>query len=324
MTLASGEIIVLRNAVEEGLTPMHIHAAREKCGYVPATRAALHSSRVRHEIVETRDGELDDEADPMGALYLKLEEDNNMAVEKLVQSGFNLAFKGRRTVKRMSANQVAGREQIETVPGSRERQDLLAKCKSAEQHFCITGGGGLVNSTDALIGKVRQKMLVNAEAMRKEKDAMEEWEANRTLAQTVLQEKGDNLKNWLKPELRALVAWMIGPCLPEGKKMLPVSTTKAVYVNIFKNKYKSKFDNGEYPEGGWTDSMETELNRLESGDVGNLDETGLMKEAFEREEEFLRTRLSVLPNQRVRNILEAVDLEALKQVISKRQEEEQG
>ncbi len=42
-------------------SPEHVQAERKKCGYFPATRNALKSDRIRHEIVEDKDGNIGDE-----------------------------------------------------------------------------------------------------------------------------------------------------------------------------------------------------------------------------------------------------------------------
>jgi len=44
----------------------------------------------------------------------------------------------------------------------------------------------------------------------------------------------------------------------------------------------------------------------------------LPNEAFDREEEFFRTRVNLLPKHRVKNILAAIDIETLKEVVAAR------
>ena len=317
MMLADGTAIELRNAVAEGLKPQHISAARKKCGYCPATRAALNSSRIRHEVIETAEGEIDAEADPMGALYLSFEADNHTAVNELVNEGFVLAVDCRQTIKRITANQIAGREVTETVPGSRERQELLASCSSAGQHFRITGGGGVVNQTDMLIGTVRMQMSEDAVVLVKRKEASADWQASKQLGEAVLQTKGAaRYKNWRKDEMRSIIIWMLGANIPVGITVPPTSASKAAHTQFYEDHCKERLESGDYPVAAWMDTDEAELERLESGDVGNLDETRLLKEAFEREEEFLCTRLSILPVKRVKAILSTVDRCVLEQVLN--------
>ena len=323
--LVNGTTVELRNAVAEGLKPEHIRTAREKCGYCPATRAALKSNRIRHEVIETTDGEIDEEADPVGALYLSFEKDNNAAVNELVNEGFALAAECRQSIKRVTANQVAGRTITETVPGSRLRQDLLARCSSAGQHFRITGGGGVINQTDMLIGTVRIQMADDAVLLAKRKEASAEWDVAKQLGEGVLQTKGaGRYKTWRKDEMRWVITWMLGGGVSDGNTIPPAGASKAVHTKFYEDYCKERLESGNFPAVAWTDADEAELDRLESGDVGDLDQTGLMKEAFEREEEFLGTRLNVLPVKRVRAILSTVDPSVLEYVLNSNVVNEQG
>ena len=44
-----------RNAFSEALQPPYIESAKQKCGYVPATRVLLKSEKLRHETFEGAD-----------------------------------------------------------------------------------------------------------------------------------------------------------------------------------------------------------------------------------------------------------------------------
>ena len=76
VTVANGDKITLEKALERGLERDLVKGGREKCGYCPATRAALQNSRVRHEVVEAADGDLDLMADPDGGMIVLLEREN--------------------------------------------------------------------------------------------------------------------------------------------------------------------------------------------------------------------------------------------------------
>ena len=169
------------------------------------------------------------------------------------------------------------------------------------------------------------QMSEDAAVLAKRKEASAEWQASKQLGEAVLQTKGvSRYKNWRKDETRSIIIWMLGADVPGGITVLPTSASKAAHTKFYEDHCKEKLESGDYPVAAWTDDDEAELERLESGDVGNLDETGLMKEAFEREEEFLRTRLSILPAQRVKAILSTVDRCVLEQILNGDAVNEQG
>ena len=314
--LLNGETVSLRNAVTEGLTPSNLRSAREKCGYCPATRAALRSDKVRHEIIEASAGIVDEDADPMGLLLEQIEHDNHATVASLVANGFAQAIKGRRVMKRVTANAVTGREANETLPGSRERQDLLADCSTAGQFFRITNGGGCTNQTDALIGKARLRMKEAAKEMAKRRDGADDWLEYELAGTAVIEKYGAAAyKNWRKDDLRSVMEWMNGPNPSKEDKLPPRSVNKTQLVQLYEGKFKAKVDRGDVPVGGWSPDDEEEFQRLTAGDISNLDECGLMKEAFDRESESLATRLSVLPIDRVKEVICEIDIGILKTII---------
>ena len=313
--LADGSVVLLQNAIEEGLRPSHLRSAREKCGYCPATRAALKSNQIRHELIETTSGSVDKEVDPLGALLGALERDNEAALQALVNNGYEHATKGKRKVVRVTANQVEGRVANETVPGSRARQDLLADCSTAGQFFQMTNGGDMANCTDALIGKTRKEMKKKAIPMQKRKNAWEDWKASEAAGNEIVNRMGPRYQDWLKPQLRKILEWMVGPSPADEDKLPPANASKAVHVQIYKDKYQQKFEAGEFPCGNWTADDEERLDQYINGDISSLDESDLLKEAFEREAESLTTRLNLLPRTTIKTILAAVDLEILREAV---------
>jgi hypothetical protein len=173
--LSNGKEIVMEPAFELYFSPQHILAARKKCGYWPATRAALQSSQIRHELVEGEEG-VDEEADPQGALLEQLEQLNHGCVSRLTAKGYDLADKGKRFVRRITVAQVAGREATRTLPNTRARQDLLEKCSAAGEFFQVTSGGAVMNSVDMLLSRERKQMRKKAEAMKQLKKKVKEYE----------------------------------------------------------------------------------------------------------------------------------------------------
>lgn len=65
LPLRCGSSLVLENAYELSMDPEHLKAAQAKCGYVPANRAALHSGKLRREIVHDQHGNINEELNDM-------------------------------------------------------------------------------------------------------------------------------------------------------------------------------------------------------------------------------------------------------------------
>ena len=211
-TMINGRTIDLKNAIAETCTPEKLQASRLKCGYFPASRSALKSEQIRHQIVEDAAGDVDNEADPLGVLYEMMEKDNIASTTWLVENGLVEAQLCKRKVNRVTANMIAGRAAVETLPGSRERQHLLAKCSTAGGHFRITRGGGPINGSDMIIGRLREIMLKDAEKMEKKRDAMMEFAPIRDAALDVIGQQNDPA-NWRVPALKKVLRFMQGVCV---------------------------------------------------------------------------------------------------------------
>ena len=93
VVVSNDDVVCLEPAFDLYFSKEHIRASREKVGYWPATRAALDSGRVRHELVEGMDGSPDDTADPQGILLDALEKRNHDLVLCLEEKGYELASK---------------------------------------------------------------------------------------------------------------------------------------------------------------------------------------------------------------------------------------
>jgi hypothetical protein len=93
--LPNGTEMELEPAFKKYFSPEHVQAAREKCGYFPATQNALKSDHIRHEIVEDEDENIG-VGDGSYALMLdELEQQNHRMVDKLVEKGYALAQLGK-------------------------------------------------------------------------------------------------------------------------------------------------------------------------------------------------------------------------------------
>ena len=141
--------------------------AMNKCGYCPSTRAALKATQIQHEVIEDEEGNIDETADPYGSLLNELEQQNEAACNGLLQQGYALADKLRRTPRRITAEQVRGRAAVKTLPNTRERQDAIMSISTAGGWFHVTNGGGPMTSDDALIAFARKGGLKRVEELEK-------------------------------------------------------------------------------------------------------------------------------------------------------------
>jgi hypothetical protein len=162
-----GSKLTLEPAFDLAFDKEHILRACAKCGYLPSTRAALRSPRIRHETVVGEDGIIDLETDPLGSLYETTERFNHEACNLLIAEGYLLASKLKIAVKRVTAAQTRGRNQALTLPNTRERQDLLRDVATAGDFFRVTNGGGPMNSNDAIIAWAQKEMDDKAKQMEK-------------------------------------------------------------------------------------------------------------------------------------------------------------
>ena len=162
---SNGNMLVLEDTVELYLSSDHMKSALLKCGFIPATRSALSSDRMRVEIkdaelnVDVDHSDIDLVSDAINELIEHFEIRNHRLVEMLVEKGYYYSVDARRFVKRITKEQTAGRDaHICTKLGTRERQDLLAKTNIAGIFFQITEGGWVKNSSDFLLGRERKLM----------------------------------------------------------------------------------------------------------------------------------------------------------------------
>ena len=208
--LSEGETVKLQNAFVKGFSPELIRGAREKCGYVPLTRAALTHSRVRHQIIEKvgEDGVVDTSEDPIGELLLMIEKDNHEAAAKLVEAGYpeEAVNMLKKNANRVTAAQIEGREATRTLPNTRERQDALEKCKSAGQFFQITNGGEILNCSDMLLALERKEMKKESVRLQKRKAACEEFAAIKAKAAAILAST-QNVEGLRNADLAAVIRY---------------------------------------------------------------------------------------------------------------------
>lgn len=100
--LEDGKSVSLVNAFAGAFLPDHMKSAQLKCGHTPATRLALNSDKLRHQLISAFDDEVDDATDPYGYMLETLETQNREAIKKLVSKGYNLATKMMQKVARVT------------------------------------------------------------------------------------------------------------------------------------------------------------------------------------------------------------------------------
>ena len=185
-----GRTVCLSSVFDDGLRPDIIEKARIKCGYCPANRNTLLSEKIRHEVIESQNGEINQAQDPLGMLLDEYERDNHEAAKWLIDNSYSTEPVNnlRRTVSRVTASQAKSRNASRTEPNTRERQDLLEQVKSAGQFFTVTVGGGAMNSSDMLYAFARKEMKKEAIELRAKKEQIISFQENKASYDGLLHE----------------------------------------------------------------------------------------------------------------------------------------
>jgi hypothetical protein len=118
--MKNGKVVELVDAFALALSPERIMAAVRKCGYAPATRNSLNSENLRHEVIFDENGNVVEEADPLGKLLLTLQQDNHNAVEFLVSRGYSPESVAnlKRSVNQVTANQISQTAKCSIIGGA--------------------------------------------------------------------------------------------------------------------------------------------------------------------------------------------------------------
>ena len=158
---SDGTILVLEDAFSKYLSPVHIVAAREKCGYCPATRTALDHDLIRHQIVFSEDGTIDMNADPHGEMLDILEKENHRVIDSLLalNANYDLVVNAKRFANHVTPSTKSADGSYKTTlttPGTREHQDLLQKYGTAGVFYKIYGGGWVLTTPDMIIQHERK------------------------------------------------------------------------------------------------------------------------------------------------------------------------
>ncbi|CAB9516025.1 hypothetical protein SEMRO_756_G197690.1 [Seminavis robusta] len=315
VTLVDGSTIQLPDAFSVGLDKEHILEAMQKCGYCPSTRAALKATQIRHEIMESEEGDIDNVADPYGSLLNELEEQNIAAVRELEAAGYTLANSLQRTCKRVTAAQTAGRNSTITIPNSRERQDAIMKISTAGGWFQVTNGGAPMTCDDALIAYARKDMIKEAEELEKKKQQCSTGDDVAMEAAKIL-EAGKDYKDWLKGELQVMIQWKQGPnpLTPFDDK---VKQNKPLLVKLWEEKYAAIEAS---TEDVWTNDDEAKLAQLQAGEINCFSKDVGLERCIETEDDYLVKRLLTIgPKRRqkvVVGVLNAIEQEEADDIVS--------
>ena len=305
--LSDGSSIELEPAFDMALDEDHLQRAKEKCGYLPSTRAALKSVKVRHEVVvgtgrssnDDDDGSVDSNymADPIAELYESIEDLNRSACMILTNSGYKLASKLQLTLRKVQPNQVQGRQSVLTVANTLQRHDLLMKVVTAGKYFHVTNGGVPMNSNDeALIAHARKEMTATGVKMQKEKDDLREYsvvcQQVEELFLTKPEESWD--RRWTNSDLRLVIHWKQGP-----KPQPPLDhKLSGLLKPSLQALYRDTYSIVEPNHSVWTVEKQAEMDRLLDGDIEDFyQEVGLQR-ALERDEEELAIRMRRLSSNR--------------------------
>jgi hypothetical protein len=298
--LSNGTSIEMEPAFELYFSPEHILRARKKCGYWPATRNALKSSQIRHEVVEGDENEIDEEADTLGALYNNLEKLNHDVVSLLVEKGWTFAEKGKRFVHRITSSQIEGQEATRTLPNTRARQDLLEQASTAGHFYQVTCGGGVMNTSDMLIARQRKEMRKEVGTIKvKLKAPLLAYQKQVEKAKDVFLRK--KYKKWIKSDFITAIKYKQGPFPPTTERSLEKKNVQPL-KRLYESKYKGQRRKASKTK--WTSDDEANLKRLEDGEISCVEETAIYGRALEKQNEFLLKRLVTISRRRRRDVFE--------------------
>jgi hypothetical protein len=264
------------------------------CNVGPATRNALTSSRIRHEAVFSENGELDEEADPYGALLLELETQNHKACDRLVQMWGHTSANTicRRDINRISERQTEARMSVVTLPHTRERQELLTLATRAGDWFRVTNGGGPMNCSDALLGIITKNLDEELEKLEQKRADCWKLVEKKAAADAVLADEARPYANWRMDEFKTMVIWKQGlKPLPPGQGVS--GKTKAQLKALWEQKYSRM----EAPTDEWTEQDDARLERLNAGDI-SMEESAIYGDAIEANNEFISGRLKTISHVR--------------------------
>ena len=202
----------LRNCYMEAFSKEHVLRAWAKVGVVPMTRACLKDPKVRHEITTNGDGQLED-SDPLTEKYAALERENAEYVEILQKNGYD----GDLMSKTLPRKDMEQRRQALTMPHTKERQEILAKAKTAGAIFLATGGIDICGDDMLNYFGLREAEQALNEMSNRRKLALAADDREQKALATIEEREG---KSYRVKDLEILIRWKLGTGIPGSIKGL--------------------------------------------------------------------------------------------------------
>merc|ERR1712238_269926 len=272
--LADNVDIDLQNAFSTAFSFERNQEVWKKIGFEPFTRNCLESNKIRSEIVFLPDGTIDLEANPMTVVLVALENKNKEAVailNKYGHDGNQFLKKAPRLDPKQSAIAVS-------LPHTRERQDLLAKCSTAGSRWHVTHGDAL-NCDDFFISKQREldRARIVVLTTEKEKHVVYTTAASKAtkIINDLMSEKRINIymgtdtakNNLLKPQLELLYHLKYGKSPKSG-------TSKSMLVKA----WNDAKHNAPINVPGWTTEDENDLEKVKTDEI-TMEDTEVGRQA---------------------------------------------
>ena len=235
---------VKRNAFETAFTKQKCLDAWEKVGAAPLTRACLKSKKVRHEFGVS--------GDPMTIDMIAMQQQNDFCCWQLSDFG----YQGHR-LKIVLKEKTT--EPPITVPHSRERLDLIAKCRGKHGALFMATKGGPLTADDMFIGMempMHHESISKLEAIKKDRLAKQSIEND---AKKILERTPPTPIDKLSaPELETLLAWHQVAKKDMGTKSKKLAMWRSITASM---KPPPPYDQ-------WTEKDEENLQNLKAKNIG--------------------------------------------------------
>jgi hypothetical protein len=279
------------NNFVQGLSPACLERARLKCGYIPATRVALKSDKLRHELFLNSQGEIDEDADPLGMMLDQLEKQNHKVEEELAERGFFLAKNLKRSISRISATRREARS-TKTLPNTRERQKALMGISTAGEWFKITNGGVPMNCDDAIIALELSRLVDIGKKLASKKKELLKRKDQIQAGERIIATKGSDVNTWNMDHYKKMIQYR--------NPQVAVSGLNKPRLEALWKKHKN---HPLPPVVEWTKKDERQLQKAQSGNIDCIEGTHLMRRATQDKTEFLKIKLSTLPKPELLKII---------------------
>ena len=106
--------------------------------------------------------------------------------------------------------------------------------------------------------------------------------------------------NWNKTNFIQAIKYKQGPVPPKSESSLE-KKNKGALQRLYEQNYKGKRRVGFKKR--WTANDDSEMRRLEQGEIGSLQETVIYSRALDAQNEFLSTKLTTISKSRRRDVL---------------------